>query len=78
VDGPDWEAIANIDFVANFKEALEHGGLEMRNAVMRIHFVDRSQMFDYGVSHWNTLVFNFVPAQITGQKFKEALLIPIQ
>ena len=47
----------------------------MRNAVLRINAVDRLMSFDFGVFHWNTLVFNFVPAQLVGSDVKESLFI---
>lgn len=75
-DGPDWTEVMDIDVLGNFEKQLETGGLEMRNAAQRIHFVDQSHTFDYGAYHWNRLVFNFVPAQIFGSAFKDSLLIP--
>ena len=33
--------------------------------------------FDYGLEHWNNVVFNYVPAQIVGRKFKDSLMLPL-
>ena len=76
--GPSWSKVSTIDVLGNFQEMLELGGPEMRNAVLRIHAVDRSMAFDYGLFHWNTLVFNYVPAQLLGREFKESLIIPFE
>lgn len=76
-DGPNWSAVSEIDVVKNFKDVLENGGPEMRNAILLIHATDRAQTFDYGITHWNMLVFNFVPAQLVGADFKASLGIPL-
>ena len=34
--------------------------------------------FDFGAFHWNTIVYNFVPAQIVGRGIKDALTIEVQ
>jgi hypothetical protein len=73
-----WSDLSEIDVVGNFKSLLETGGPEMHNAIMRIHYADRAQVFDFGVFHWNTIVFNFVPAQLVGNKIKDSLLIPFR
>jgi hypothetical protein len=75
---PGLSKVLKIDVWSNFNEMLRNGGLEMRNAVHRIHFVDQTQKFDYGAWNWNRLVFNFVPAQIVGREFKESLMIPLE
>jgi len=76
-DGPGWSEVSRIDWIGNFENLMENGGAEMRNAVMRIAEADRSQDFDYGLFHWNTLVFNFVPAQLFGSDFKESLTVEL-
>ena len=49
----------------------------MRNAVNAIERIDEAQAFNYGVSHWNSTVFTYVPAQIVGHAFKDSLLIEV-
>jgi hypothetical protein len=71
-----WDDIARIDVLSNFEDVLRRGGPEMRNAVMRIDFTDRTMALDFGAFHWNVLVFNFVPAQLVGASTKQALIIP--
>jgi hypothetical protein len=69
----DWQQISNINLIDNFIKVLEDGGPETRNAVERMDIVAKSEAFDYGLFHWNTIVFNFVPAQIFGEAFKKSL-----
>jgi hypothetical protein len=71
--GAVWEDIARIDIAANFDNLLKNGGPEMRNAVLRIYNTEQAMEFDYGKFHWNRLVFNYVPAQLVGEKLKESL-----
>jgi oligosaccharide repeat unit polymerase len=72
-----WSQLSKIDVLGNFRELLQNGGPELRNATLRINATDRSLIFDYGIFHWNVLVFNFVPAQIVGRAFKESLRLEI-
>lgn len=69
--------LTDINIIRNFEEEWKYGGPEMRNALLRIYWADQSKIFDYGLFHWNTLVFNFVPAQIVGAELKQSLTIKI-
>jgi hypothetical protein len=75
-EGPKWEEIANIDYVGNFQQLTEHGGAELKSAAYIIAAVDRTMEFDFGAVHWNQLVFAYVPAQLIGSEFKQALYLP--
>lgn len=72
---PDWSNVARIDVAGNINGMLDEGGLEFRNAATMIDHADTTQQFDFGLSHWNTLVLTYVPGQILGQSVKRALLI---
>lgn len=72
--GFDLAEVADIDVIGNFESVLTRGGPEMRNAVVRIDFVQREQAFDFGGFHWNLLVYAMVPGQIVGHDIKQALL----
>ncbi|PSH57328.1 hypothetical protein CU103_28630 [Phyllobacterium sophorae] len=72
----DWSAVVNIDLEKNWNRMLKEGGDEVHNAVSSIQFLDESHQFNYGIEHWNDLVFTFVPAQLVGQDIKSALIIP--
>lgn len=67
----------NIDVLANFQALLSQGGDEMHNAVVLMDAVNKTSSFDFGLFHWNTLVFNFVPAQLLGNDVKDSLMIPV-
>ncbi|MBE0532396.1 MAG: hypothetical protein IH626_16335 [Rhodospirillales bacterium] len=73
----DWTAVLDIDLARNWDRLIEEGGPEMLNAVNAIAEIDRTQAFNYGLSHWNSLVFSYVPAQLVGESFKNSLLIEV-
>lgn len=75
--GPQWNQIANIDFFGNFSQIAEQGGAEVRNAAYNIAATSRSMEFDFGLSHWNAMVFAYVPAQLVGSGIKESLFIAL-
>lgn len=75
-DGPRWEQLTEIDAVGNFRRLMETGGEEMRNAAAMVDHIAHTHEFDYGIFHWNEIVFGFVPAQIVGRGVKEALYLP--
>ena len=72
-----WSDLANIDLEKNFNSLLENGGTEMRNLVANMEYASEAQEFDYGVSHWNNMVYTFVPAQIFGSDFKHSLELDV-
>ena len=76
-DGFDLTRIMDIDFEKNFQDTIDSGGLEMRNAVLRIDDIDRNLQFDYGRFHWNRIIFTFVPAQLVGAGVKNALTLDV-
>ena len=77
-DESKWTQIKNIAFLENLNRQLTAGGSELENAVYSIAAMDQTAEFDYGIFHWNTLVFNYVPAQILGDEFKQSLTIPLE
>lgn len=77
-DGPTIDRVTQIDFIGNLKDLLANGGPEMLNAVYKINAVDENMILDFGAFHWNTLVFNYIPAQLVGNEFKNLLFIPIR
>lgn len=73
-----WKQIQAIPLVENLQQQLQEGGIEMENAVFEIAATEQTAGFDYGIFHWNELVFNYVPAQLFGDEFKQSLLIPLE
>ncbi len=76
-NGPVWEEVVKIDVMANTEMILSRGGEEFRNAIRIIGHVNETMQFDYGMAHWNMLVFSFVPAQLLGQDFKARLMFDV-
>ncbi|WP_244529359.1 hypothetical protein [Rhizobium sp. NFR03] len=75
--GLTWQDITEIDLVGNTSAVLSRGGDEFRNAINRVSYTNETMQFDYGLSHWNNIIFSFVPAQLLGTKFKADLMIPL-
>ncbi|WP_353476565.1 hypothetical protein PVT71_27635 (plasmid) [Salipiger sp. H15] len=71
-----FEEVADIDFLGNLTGTFEEGGYEMQNAMILIDNTDATSLFDYGASHWNTLVWNYLPARFVGWDVKAGLMIP--
>lgn len=76
-EGPQWNRVADIDFVGNIKRLTEEGGSELRNALYIISAVDHNMEFDLGAFHWNRLVFAYVPRQLVGDDIKNELYLPL-
>lgn len=76
-EGPRWGDVLEIDLVGNFEDILENGSYEMRNTIFVIEGVARRSAYDFGAFNWNKMIFNFVPAQIVGREFKQALMIDV-
>jgi len=76
-DGPQWNSVLQIDFVGNLERLTKNGGPELTNAVYYIEAVDRTMKFDFGLFHWNALVFQYVPAQLVGTDLKSSLMFTL-
>jgi hypothetical protein len=76
--GTGMAKLEDISIWDNFEKLLAYGGDEMRNAMYRINLVDRNQSFDFGAFHWDTLVWNYIPAQLVGTDVKDAFMIGIE
>lgn len=77
-DGPILSKITEISVWDNFQRLLSSGGAEMHNAIYRKYMVDRNQSYDYGAFHWDTLAWNYVPAQVVGKETKDSFMIGIE
>ena len=73
-EGLGFRGVLAIDFVDNFKSIFSVGGEELKNAVYDIQGADRLASFDFGLSHWNGFVHNYIPGQIVGNDFKKGLM----
>lgn len=70
---PNWRAVLDIDLAENWRNLIEQGGPEFRNLAFSISYVSEKNAYDYGTTHWNTLVHSYVPAQLVGSSLKESL-----
>ncbi|KQY26678.1 hypothetical protein [Rhizobium sp. Root482] len=76
-DAPVWNKVREIDVVGNAMTLLTQGGPEMRNAILRMDSTQSTLQFDFGAFHWNRLVFNYVPAQLFGEDFKQSFMLDV-
>ena len=72
-----WEEVLQVDFVDVFQKSIQEECWEVRNMVYRINSYDASGDFNGGIAYWDELVFAYVPAQLVGAEFKEALMTNI-
>lgn len=73
----DWSAVLEIDLAESWNRLLENGGPEVRNLAFAMDHVADVAQYDLGVSHWNSLVHSYVPAQLLGTRFKESLFLDL-
>jgi len=73
-----WETLKGIDWYDAAQQTFQDGGgREFANCVYNICAADQLPFFDLGSSHWNLLVFSYVPAQfIGGPGVKLGLCLP--
>lgn len=67
----------NQDYLGEYFKTIENSAPEIEKYIFRMDAVNKLGCYDYGLSHWNMLVFNYVPAQIVGHKLKSSLMMPI-
>jgi hypothetical protein len=69
-----WEEIAEIDFVGGMFGS-EATAQELRNALYSVAATRITGNYNLGANIWDGLVSSYVPAQIVGKEFKQALMI---
>jgi hypothetical protein len=67
--------VAKSDLVAETKEVSETSGGDFLNYLYYRQVIAEEGRYNFGVSHWNGFVFNFVPAQLVGRAVKDGLMI---
>ena len=68
---------ANADYLQSAQRAGKSGA-ELKNYLYFRQAYEEEGIYDYGMVHWNKLIFNYVPAQIVGRGFKNALMLPLK
>ncbi|RLA19216.1 MAG: hypothetical protein DRQ56_05890 [Gammaproteobacteria bacterium] len=66
---------ARADYLEASKRNMDKSGSEFKNYIFYRKIHDDLGIYDWGTSHWNRFVHNYVPAQITGREFKESLML---
>ena len=74
----NWDRLLDIQPIENLQKFVEKGDvLEFRNAALLIDAASITGRYGYGTDYWNSFIFRFVPAQILGKNFKNALQFKI-
>lgn len=74
---PKWEQLRQINFVGNLQNIYEGSASneELKNAIYNISAADQTMDFDFGLGLWNSMVFQYVPAQFVGREVKDELMV---
>lgn len=70
-------AIREADFSKSTASVIKDSGWEFKNYIFYRQIYAEVGAYDFGVAHWNELIFNYVPAQIVGRATKQALMLPL-
>ena len=73
----DWSELREVDWLAGIKDISSERSSEITAGIYYMAGTANEMAFDYGLRHWNKLVFNYVPAQIVGTEMKESLYLPL-
>ncbi len=68
---------ASLDDASNQREKGVSKTLEFDNYLYGRQAHQEAGKYEFGVQHWNGLVFNFVPAQLVGADVKQGLMLPM-
>ena len=69
------ESVQEIDLAENLQKTIsETHNLELRNAALYIDRIAKTGNYQWGLAYWNTIIFNWVPAQFLGKNFKDSLI----
>ena len=60
------------DYLSVNIKTLKNSGPEFENYLFGMYAMQKTWSFDFGVGHWNMIVFSYVPAQLVGRSFKTA------
>lgn len=63
------------NYLEENEKLLDAPGVEFEKYIYRLAACEKLGAYDFGVSHWNEFVFNYVPAQWVGRTLKQCLMI---
>jgi len=69
--------VLEIEWIENFKSTFTNTGGEVRNYIMGVLSIDNEGPLDYGLFHWNSFAFRYVPQQIFGSDIKNSFMAPV-
>jgi hypothetical protein len=69
---------SKADYTSESKNLLQEGGGDFNNYIYLRQVTAEDGRYDFGLSHWNGFIFNYVPAQIVGRGIKNSLMIPLK
>jgi hypothetical protein len=71
------ESLMEADLLRSAQKSSQKTYLEFKNYIFYSQTYADTLKFDYGLVHWNGVVFNYVPAQIVGRRTKNALMVSL-
>jgi hypothetical protein len=72
----NWNLLWDLDPIGNLQNMVESAkDLELEYAALQMDATVKSGQHGYGLGYWNILAFRFIPAQLLGRGFKEALML---
>lgn len=66
---------AQTDYLKEAEKKPKESSIEFKNYIFSRQLYAEQSLYDFGCSHWNKLVFNYVPAQIVGREVKDSLML---
>ena len=73
----DWSRLWEVNVFEQLRENTREGSSETTCGIYLLAASAEARAYDFGLYHWNRLVFNFVPAQLFGRDLKESLILPV-
>jgi hypothetical protein len=67
---------AELEMMQSVQDTLREGGWEMNNAIRDMAATVELDAYDFGLYHWNRVVFNYVPTAVIPREVKDTLMIP--
>jgi len=76
--GKRLQEASKADYTSTSKDLMRKSGLDFDNYIYLRQVTAEDSRYDFGLTHWNGFIFNYVPAQIVGRGVKSALMIPLK
>jgi hypothetical protein len=73
----DWSRLKEVNVFEEFHKATAEGSSETLSGIYLMAAGAACKAFDFGLYHWNGLIFDYFPAQVFGAGRKESLYFPV-